>query len=239
MQTNPFPKETTLFFKKNISYIALVLSILALGLSAYNTYYLKSRVVSGNATTTKNVKKLTTSEINNLIKNGAPVLGNPEAKVTVVEFADFQCPYCGKYFEQVLPEIKKYIDSGKVKFVYVSFAFLGDESFLAAEASKCAQDQNKFWEYHDYLYSNQQGENQGAFDVVNLKKFASKLGLNTSEFNQCLDSRKYKKVIEDDVALGNKFGVTGTPGTFINDFFIKGLEGVSYFKNRIDTALNN
>ena len=213
---------------------------MALGLSGYNTYLLKTtKVVAGNLPPTADVAKLTDSEIAKMIKNGAPVLGNPDAQVTLVEFADFQCPFCGQLFKEVISELKqKYINTGQVKFVYMNFAFLGPESQFSAQASKCAQDQGKFWEYHDYLYNNQQGENQEAFSLENLKKFAVKLGLNSSQFNKCLDEKKYEKYVIEDTALGRKFGVKGTPGTFVNDFFINGSQALAVFTSRIDSALS-
>lgn len=235
-----FGNKAESFLKRHLTAIGLILSIIALGLSGYNTYLLQNtKIVAGGAVQpTPKVDKLTNSEIDKMVKNGAPILGNPEAKVTVVEFADFQCPFCGKLFKEIVPELKqKYISTGKVKFVYMSFAFLGPESQFSAQASKCAQDQGKFWEYHDYLYNNQQGENQGAFSIENLKKFAVKLGLNSTLFNQCLDSKKYEKYITEETELGRKFGVRGTPATFVNDFFISGAQQVSVFTSQIDSAL--
>ena len=120
----------------------------------------------------------------------------------------------------------------------MNFAFLGQESKDAAMGSKCAQDQGKFWEYHDYLYENQQGENRGAFSPENLKNFATELKLDSIEFNSCLDSRKYEKIVNDEQVLARSFGVKGTPSTFINDFYISGAQDASYFTNRIETALN-
>ncbi|MEK7647106.1 MAG: thioredoxin domain-containing protein, partial [Patescibacteria group bacterium] len=94
------------------------------------------------------------------------VLGNPEAPVTVVEYSDFQCPFCGRFFHTTLSEFKEnYIKTGQAKFIYRDFAFLGQESIDAAAAAKCAGDQGKFWDYHDYLFSHQSGENQGNFSV--------------------------------------------------------------------------
>lgn len=224
------------FSKQGIVW-CLVLSLLALGLSAYNTYILQSKSLN-NLPTTQKFDKLTKAEIEKLIKNGAPMIGNPNAKVTVVEFADFQCPFCEKYQQTIYPTLKeKYIDTGKIRFIYMNYAFLGEESILAAEAAKCAGEQGQFWQYHDYLYKNQQGENRGAFEAANLKRFASDLGLQTSSFNECLDGHKFKKAVADEVALGNRLGVKGTPATFINDFFISGLQGLSYFVNRIDAVL--
>lgn len=234
-----FNEKIKHFFRNYGMIFAVLLSFLAVGLGAYNTYILKIGLVKGNLADTKKVDKMTVSEIEKIINAGAPVLGNKDAKVTVVEFADFQCPYCEKYFKDILTPLKqKYIDTGKVRFVYLSFAFLGEESVLASLASKCASDQGQFWSYHDYLYNNQQGsKNSGAFSTDNLKKFAAELKLNTSNFNECLDTRKYQKALDAEKALASRFGVTGTPATFINDFYISGLQGLSYFENRIDTAL--
>lgn len=227
------------FFRNYGMIFAVLLSFLAVGLSAYNTYILKTGVAKGGVVAAKKVEKMTPSEVEKMINAGAPVLGSKDAKVTVVEFADFQCPYCAKYFTDVFTSLKqKYIDTGKVRFVYISFPFLGEESTLASLAAKCAADQGQFWQYHDLLYKNQQGQkNAGGFGTKNLKKFATQLKLDTEEFGECLDSKKYQKAVDNEKALAGRFGVTGTPATFVNDFFISGLQGLSYFENRIDTAL--
>lgn len=168
-----------------------------------------------------------------------PFLGDKNAKVEVVEFGDFQCPFCGKFYTEVEKQlIKDYVDTGKVKFAFRHYAFLGQESTDAAIASECANEQGKFWEYHNYLYENQQGENQGAFSKDNLKKFAASLGLNTSQFNTCLDSGKYAKNVTDDFADGQKAGVSGTPATFINGQLVSGAQPYTSFKTVIDQELS-
>lgn len=144
------------------------------------------------------------------------VLGNPNAKITVIEYADFQCPFCGRFYKDAGETIKNdYVNKGLVSFVYRDFAFLGDESIKSAEAAKCADDQGKFWEYHDYLFTHQKGENQGNFSNKNLKSFASELGLNTVVFNKCLDSDKYQQAVLDETSAGSQAGVEGTPKSFI------------------------
>ncbi|HEY4494272.1 MAG TPA: thioredoxin domain-containing protein [Candidatus Paceibacterota bacterium] len=144
------------------------------------------------------------------------VLGNANAPVTVIEYADFQCPFCGRFHQDAEQAvINTYVNTGKVKFVYRDYAFLGPESGRAAEAARCAGDQGKFWEYHGYLYSHQNGENRGAFSDPNLKSFAKTLGLNTSTFNSCLDSGKHAQEVADSTVEGSKAGVTGTPKGFI------------------------
>lgn len=168
-----------------------------------------------------------------------PPLGNKDAKVTIVEFADFQCPFCEKLYSDALASIKKdYVDTGKAKLYYRNWAFLGQESVWAAEASECANEQGKFWEFHDYLFNHQGGENQGAFSKENLKGFAASLGLDTQQFSSCLDSDKYKNAVEKDLSDGKAAGVSGTPATFINGNVLVGAQPYSAFKDLIDKELN-
>jgi len=167
------------------------------------------------------------------------VLGDQNAPVTIIEYSDFQCPFCGKFFketESVLRE--KYIKTGKVKFIYRNFAFLGQESFWAANAARCAGEQGKFWQYHDYLYSNQSGENQGAFSKDNLKSFAAALGLDKEKFNSCLDSEKYTDLIQKETEAGGRSGVQGTPANFINGTLYPGALPAATFTQIIDDELS-
>ena len=167
------------------------------------------------------------------------VLGKPTAPVTFVEFGDFQCPFCGRFFDQTLPQIKdKYVKTGKVKFIWRDFAFLGKESFDAAQAARCAGEQGKFWEYHDYLFGHQNGENEGAFVITNLKNFATALGLNKTQFNSCLDSGKYLSAVQKESELGRELGVTGTPSSFINGHQITGALPFASIEAVILDALN-
>lgn len=170
--------------------------------------------------------------------DGAPVLGAAGAQVTIVEFADFQCPFCGRFFRETLPKIKdNYIATGKVKFFLNDFAFLGPESGRAAEAAKCAADQGKFWEYHDYLYSHQSGENEGAFGDDHLKQFAQVVGLKQQDFGTCLDSQKYQQAVRDETRRGQASGVSGTPTFFINGQKLVGAQPYEVFAQAIDSAL--
>lgn len=164
--------------------------------------------------------------------------GDPNAKVTVVEFADYQCPFCERLFTQVIPSLdKEYVNTGKVRFVYRDYAFLGQESTWSAEAARCANEQGKFWQYHDYLFTHQGAENSGAFSKANLKKFAVALGLNASQFNTCLDSDKYATEVSQDFQEGQAAGVNGTPGSFVNGVMINGAVPYATFKTAIDAAL--
>jgi protein-disulfide isomerase len=149
-------------------------------------------------------------------------LGNPEAPVTIDVFEDFQCPACASYTEQVEHLIiSTYVAAGQVYYVFHNFPFIDDgasskESDQAASASLCADEQDRFWDYHDMLFANWNGENVGAFADVRLKAFAETLGLDTQAFNECLDSARYMDVVNADYQLGTRMGVRGTPSVFVN-----------------------
>jgi protein-disulfide isomerase len=116
-------------------------------------------------------------------------------------------------------------------------AILGEESQWAAEASECASEQNKFWEYHDKLFDSQNGENQGAFSKDNLKKFAAELGLDTTQFNQCLDSSKYALEVQEQTQSGQQLGVSSTPTFVINGVPVVGAQNFTAFQQIIEAQL--
>ncbi len=172
------------------------------------------------------------------LEANAPLLGNAAAPVAIVEFADFQCPFCARFYQTTAKEIiDTYVKTGKAKLIYRDFAFLGEESGWAAEAARCAQDQGRYWDYHNYLFEHQNGENQGGFAKNHLKSFALAIGLNAGEFNKCLDSGKYTQAVADDTAMGKKFGVTGTPTTFVNGKLVQGAVPFATFQPIIEDAL--
>lgn len=123
-------------------------------------------------------------------------------------------------------------------FGYFNIAFLGDESQWAAEAAECAGDQNAFWQYHDYLFTHQNGENQGAFSKDNLKGFAATMGLDTAAFGTCLDSGKYTQLVKEQTTIAQQIGVSSTPTFVLNGQGITGLQSFDYFKQAIDSILN-
>jgi protein-disulfide isomerase len=168
-----------------------------------------------------------------------PVRGDKNAKVTVVEFADFRCPFCEKTFTSVDPQLQKeYIDTGKVKFAFRQYAFLGPASTVAANAAECASDQNKFWEMHDYLYKNQPAESDTTmYTTDKLTEIAGQLGLDTANFRSCLDAKKFDKNVNDDFTAGQQAGVNGTPAFFINGLPIVGAQPYTAFKSAIDAEL--
>jgi protein-disulfide isomerase len=149
-------------------------------------------------------------------------LGDPNAPVKVEEYADFQCPACASWSQNIEKQfLEKYVQTGKVQFIFHTFSFIDDrstpkESKNAAAAAYCAMDQGKFWEYHDYLYANQTGENVGDFTDRRLAEFAKKLSLNMSEFNSCYSSGKYTQRVLDEKAAAANLGVNSTPSFAVN-----------------------
>jgi protein-disulfide isomerase len=153
-----------------------------------------------------------------------PELGDPNAPVTVYEYADFQCPACGVFARQHKPRIEEdYIQTGKVRLIFKNFAFLGQESLWAAEAAYCAAEQGGFWAYHDKLFANQRGENRGAFSKANLVRFARELRLKEEDFKTCLDSERYKQKVQDEAREGQEHGVNSTPSFIINGQIVRGV----------------
>lgn len=171
-----------------------------------------------------------------------PFLGNPDAKVVLIEFSDFQCPYCRKFWRETLPSIKKeYIDTGKIKFVYRDLPLsIHPGALPAAMASHCAQDQGKYWEYHDKMFAEQdkQGQNTVEFGSAELKSWAREIGLNGDEFDACLDSQKYFEEVNKDSQEGFAAGVEGTPTTFVNGRPVVGALSFETFQTLIENELN-
>lgn len=152
-------------------------------------------------------------------------MGDPNAPVKLIEFADFQCPGCGYYWSNMEPDIiSKYVETGQVFYTYAPFSFVGDfvrnnpwdESKKAAEAAYCANDQGKFWEYRDYIYANQNGENKGAFTRVRLLEFAKRLDLDNDAFKKCFDSGQHTQTVLDANDFAITTGITSTPSFTIN-----------------------
>ncbi len=163
------------------------------------------------------------------------ILGKEDAPVTIIEFTDYQCPFCGRQFTQTYPQLKKdYIDTGKAKYVIRDFPLnsIHPQAQKAAEAAECAGEQKKYWEMHDKLFENQQ-----SLDVASLKSYAQQLGLNTADFNSCLDSGKMASEVAKDLSDGQSYGVQGTPATFVNGKLISGAQPYSAFQQVIDAAL--
>jgi len=170
-----------------------------------------------------------------------PMLGNVKAKVTIVEFSDYQCPFCRSFWSDTLPQIKKdYIDTGKARLVYRDFPLgFHPGAIPAAQAANCANEQGKYWEMHDKIFSEQAKKGTATIQFSNseLKLWAKQLGLKTPEFNSCFDSNKYSEEIAKDTTDGTAAGVTGTPTFYINGVEIVGAQPYSVFKAAIEKAL--
>jgi len=172
---------------------------------------------------------------NVILTGNYPTLGNPDAKVTIVEFSDFECPFCARFALDTFPQIKQnYIDTGKAKFVFRNY-IVHPGAKLAAEAAYCAYEQgnDKYWAYNEKLFPN-----PGAQDAASLKTYASDLGLDTAKFSACLDSGKYSAQVDKDTEEGQAAGVSGTPTFFINGAKIVGAQPYNVFSQAIDNALN-
>jgi len=148
--------------------------------------------------------------------NGSPILGDPDAPITIVEFGDYQCHACYNWFHTHKSAIyDNYIVTGKANLVFVDLAFLGRDSPIASQASYCAEDQEMYWQYHDLLYNSQESKiDNGWANSERLKAFAFSLGLDTDLFNDCLDSGKYSKRVQYNISEAKKHGAKATP-TFI------------------------
>ncbi|MFB5636970.1 MAG: DsbA family protein [Nitrosarchaeum sp.] len=159
-----------------------------------------------------------------LIQNGSPIMGNPSAQITILEWGDYQCTFCYKFHQSTLNIIKRdFIETGKVKLVFKDFPLNGPDSVLAAEASYCAQDQEKYWQYHDELYKNWGGERTGWITRNSLEQFATTVNLNLNKFNECLDEHKYLEKVNQLHEFGSKIGIDATPSFLIfnNEKIIK------------------
>jgi protein-disulfide isomerase len=177
--------------------------------------------------------------------DGGQIHGEKDAKVTLVEYTDFQCPFCGKYVHETFPQIEEeYIKTGKVKYVRKDFPLesIHPNAFKAAEATRCAQEQGKGWEMHARLFNNQQ-----QLAAANLPQHAQEVGLDTTAFQQCLDSGKYAALIRKDMSEAQGAGVTGTPSFFLGlsdangtvkaTRALAGAQAYSTFKAVIDELL--
>jgi len=160
--------------------------------------------------------------------------GDANAPVTLVEFGDFNCGYCGKWAAETLPLInEKYIETGKVRMAYVHYPILGADSMTAAEATECAAEQDRFWDYHNLLYAR-----QGiGFTPANLKTLAGELGLDPNVFEECLANFADREQLENDIRLARVMGVRGTPAFLVNGFPLAGAYPYEDFERLIEGIL--
>ena len=173
--------------------------------------------------------------------NASPILGDPNAPVTIIEFGDYQCFYCNKFFHDTEDQIhENYIKTGKAKLIFKDFTIIGQDSVVAAHAAHCADEQGKFWEYHDTLYKNWNGENNGWASAENQFKFAKQLELDETKFTECMSSERHIEKIRASSEDAKTLGLTGTPAFFVigpNNKIVKvpGAQPYDVFANILDS----
>jgi protein-disulfide isomerase len=227
-------------------FVSIILGVLLLACFSSNIYLISkitknnlqpsdNNIIQNNALAKTNTANNQANQKSAVSDDGDPSIGSKDATVTIIEFSDFQCPFCERFYLQTFPQIKlEYIDTGKVRFVYrdfpLSFHAMAQK---AAEAAECANEQEKFWEYHDKIF-----QNQASLSKDNLKLWAKQLGLDTTKFDSCLDTGKYQSEVQKDQKEGISLGVSGTPAFFINGKPLIGAQPFAAFKQLIDAELS-
>ncbi|KKS98029.1 MAG: oxidoreductase [Candidatus Gottesmanbacteria bacterium GW2011_GWA2_43_14] len=249
--------------RNNLSFVLvglLVVSSFVIGSLYQKVKYLegdKTAAVQGvnnNNNQQQQVEPTEVAKADLTVNDDDPSLGPENAKVTVIEFSDFLCPYCAAYrgnneqmvssmqeripnWEPAFPGLRKeYIDSGKIRFVWKDYPLHGEEAILVHSAAKCAQEQNKFWEFHDVIFDNY-GKEGLTYNKEFLNEVASEVKLNAANFTSCLESGKYTQKMQDAISYAQSVGANGTPATFINGKLISGADTYSSFKKEIDAIL--
>ncbi len=204
-----------------------------------------------NIESTQNLDQILIKEINPTKKlslssftdNASPVLGNKDAPLTIVEFGDYQCTFCNKFFHETVESIIiNYVKTGKVKILFKDFIVVGEDSMNAANAAHCANDQKMFWQYHSILYNNWAGEGTGWASPEHLNEFANTLGLNMDKFSECVSELQWKELVDSSHRDGIVAGVTATPTFFVIDennnvSKITGAQHYDVFKEVFDSML--
>ena len=180
--------------------------------------------------------------IETFFANASPLLGNPNAPITLVEFGDYQCHFCNVYFQDTEHKIvENFVNTGKVKILFKDFIIIGPDSASAAHFAHCAGEQDKFWEYHNILYNNWAGENNGWASNNNLIQFANEIGLDMNELKKCNNENRYKSLIESSNSDARSLGLTGTPAFFVitnsGAQKIHGAQTYDVFENVFETLL--
>lgn len=224
----------------NILLVAMFVLLLFFG---WQLYDLKETILEGSGTAAM-VKNTAPTAVAPSAPEANPVVdiameaddhmrGNKNAKVSIVEYSDFECPFCGSAFPTVEQILDTYGDDVNLVYRHFPLSF-HPQAQKAAEASECAADQEKFWELHDTIFTNQELLAGG---VAQLKKWAGELGLNQSKFDSCLDSGEKAGIVTADSSAGANYGVTGTPAFFVNGTLVTGAQPFSAFKQVIDAEL--
>ncbi len=242
-------KETVTLKKSTLQLVAVF--VIALIIGGFIGYSIAPKGAAGTTGTTQqppaqgneNPPNQQPSVDMQALVDDDPSFGDKNAKVVVVEFSDFQCPFCRRFYVQTLSQLEQeYISTGKVLFVYRDFPLssIHPAAQKSAEAAECADEQGKFREMHDVLFEEQNKLGGGTVDysVDDIKKWAATVqGLDVTKFNECLDSDKYKDEVLKDFQDGVNAGVGGTPTFFINGQQVSGAQPFSVFKQVIDQEL--
>jgi len=193
-------------------------------------------LMGGTGTAGESPRSITRADIIAALERGpGPARGVVGAPVVMVEFSDFLCGYCRIFAQETLPKIEEqYIRGGKVRFVYRHMTVRGDASFLAAQAASCAEDQGKFWEFHDALFGK---EVPFVLTSARLKEYAAALRLETKSFSGCLEAGKHADRIETETMLGRAVGATGTPAFLLNGELVIGAYPFEAFQRGIEMLL--
>ena len=179
------------------------------------------------------------------VLNGSPILGDPNAPITLVEFGDYQCHYCNVFFQSIEEDIiKNYVETGKVKMIFKDYNIIGPDSINASHGAHCANEQELFWEYHDILYSNWTGENNGWASSSNLRIFADEINVNVDKWTECMNEKTHSKRIIDSNNDAKSLQLTGTPAFFIINSNgevskLSGAQPFEIFEKVFDKELEN
>jgi protein-disulfide isomerase len=226
---------------KNPWFYVSVVAVIAILILAYMLIKPDQTGITGNVIREKNPlqqpqqgQQPSQPEIISVSIDDDSILGDEDAPVTIIEFSDYECPFCARFYLNTFPQLKReYIDTGKVKLVYRDFPLsFHQNAQKAAEAAECAGEQDKYYEMHDKIFENQQ-----AITTTNLKEYAKEIGLNTNEFNECLDSGEKANEVQKDFQDGQSIGVRGTPTFFINGKLLRGAQPFEEFQKIIEEEL--
>ncbi|MBA3873027.1 MAG: DsbA family protein [Anaerolineae bacterium] len=189
------------------------------------------KAIAGSSGTGQAVTGLVQGNVYDVSADNNPMRGAKDAPVTIIEFSDFHCAFCGRFAAETLDPLLKNYD-GKVRLVYRDYPFQTDGSWVAAMAGECMNDQNKFWEFHDLTFKNQQALTREQFIT-----YAQQLKIDVATFTTCLDSQKYLDKIKKEVVDAQNLGVNATPAFFVNGRFISGAQPYNFFASYIDAEL--
>ena len=184
--------------------------------------------------------------VETFMENGSTILGDPNAPITLVEFGDYQCHFCNVYYQNTEHEIfENYVKTGKINMIFKDYTIIGPDSIRAAHAAHCASEQGKFWQYHNTLYDNWGGENNGWAGQENILRFAEQTELNMDEFIECNLDKRYEQKISESNSDAQALGITGTPAFFIisdNSQQVQAIQGAQpyeAFAKIFDSMLEN